>query len=295
MSAAPNTVGSTLHPLQAPRARRGFGGRETWLGIVLPGAWLLAAVLGASLAPWLPVDPQGMDLFAILQPPDAAHWFGTDSLGRDIFVRTLYGLRVTFIVGLGSVVIGLSIGSALGMLAGYLRGRFDLGVTAAINILLAFPPMVLIIALMSYPGDPLLKVVLAMGLIFVSIFTRIARINTISFARQEFVTAARAIGMRRPRILLQEIAPNLVAPLMSYALLMVAVAAVAEGSLSFLGLSVPPPTPTLGGMVSAEIANLEMAPHAVFFPALTLFLTVLALNRLGESLQRRLDIRSSAL
>lgn len=295
MSALPDTRPDTARA-SAHRVRAAWWpGRDTWLGAVLPGLWLFAAVCGAVVAGWLPTDPQAMNLLAILQPPDATLWFGADSLGRDIFVRTLYGLRVTFIVSLGAVAIGLAIGVVLGVLAGYLRGTLDLGVTAAINVLLAFPPMVLIIALMSYPGDALLKVVLALGLIFVSIFTRIARVNTLMYARQEFVTAARAIGMRHPRILLQEIAPNLVAPLLSYALLMVAVAAVAEGSLSFLGLSVPPPTPTLGGMVSAEVANLHTAPHAVFFPAATLFLTVFALNRIGEYLQRRLDIRGSAL
>jgi peptide/nickel transport system permease protein len=267
----------------------------TVLGLVLPLAWL-ALVFGAAItAPWLPIaDPAQQDLLKMLEKPQAGLWFGADSLGRDVLARALFGMRVTFIVGLGSVAFGLLFGGAFGMLAGYLRGRTERVIMAAMNVLLAFPPLVLTIALMSFSGNPLPKLIVALGIVFVSAFTRITRVNTLLFAQQDFVTAARAIGMGNLRIMLREIAPNLVTPLLVYALLMVAVAAVAEGTLSFLGLSVRPPTPSLGAMIASEVTSMQEAPHAVFFPALVLFLTIFALNRVGEYVQRRLDVQGSA-
>jgi peptide/nickel transport system permease protein len=268
---------------------------KTLFGLVLPLIWLLATALAALLAPWLPIaDPMKQDLMVMHSPPIEGLWFGADSLGRDVFARTLHGLRVTFVVGIGSVAIGLVIGGILGILAGYFRGWTERVIMTGNNVLMAFPPLVLTIALMSYPGDPLPKVIIALGLVFISAFARITRVNTLLFAHQDFVTAARAIGMRDMRIMAREIAPNLVTPLLVYALLMFALAAVAEGTLSFLGLSVPPPTPTLGGMISSEVNNMHDAPHAVFFPAFVLFMTIFALNRVGEYVQRQLDVRESA-
>jgi peptide/nickel transport system permease protein len=163
------------------------------------------------------------------------------------------------------------------------------------NVLLAFPPLVLAVAMMAYPGAPLPKLVLVLGLIVSSAFTRISRVNTMRFAQQEFVTAAKAMGMRDLRIMLTEILPNLLTPLLVFGLLAVALAAVAEGTLSFLGLSVPPPTPTLGNMIGSEVSSLRDAPHTVFFPAAVLFLTIFSLNRVGEYVQRKLDVRESAV
>ena len=268
---------------------------KKFFGLVLPCTWLGLAVVVALTAPWLPLaNPMEQDLLRMLEPPGAGLWFGADSLGRDIFARTLFGLRVTFIVALGAVALGLLIGGLAGLLAGYFRGWTERFILAGNNVLMAFPPIVLTVALMAYPGNPLPKVILALGLVFASAFTRITRVNTMVFAQQDFVTAARAIGMRDLRIMAREVVPNLVTPLLVFALLMVSVAAVAEGTLSFLGLSVPPPTPTLGGMIASEVSSMREAPHAVFFPALIFFLTIFALNRLGEYVQRSLDVRESA-
>jgi peptide/nickel transport system permease protein len=263
-------------------------------GLVLPSTWLIVALTGAIAAPWLPLaDPLNQDLMRMLEAPSAALWFGADSLGRDVLSRSLYGLRVTFLVGIGSVALGLLVGGSLGLVAGYFRGMPERIIMACNNVLLAFPPLVLAVAIMAYPGAAVPKLILILGLVLSSAFTRIARINTMQFAQQEFVVAAKAIGMRDLRIMLREILPNLVTPLMVFGLLSVALAAVAEGTLSFLGLSVPPPTPTLGSMIGSEVSSLRDAPHAVFFPAAMLFLTIFSLNRVGEYVQRKLDVRES--
>ncbi|MFT3819278.1 MAG: ABC transporter permease [Rubrivivax sp.] len=264
--------------------------------LALPLAWLLTMALASLLAPLLPIrDPDAQDLMQVLVPPGWEHWFGTDSLGRDVFARAIYGLRVTLTVSLGSVLIGLVLGGGAGMLAGYFRGATDRALMAFNNTLLAFPSVVLVVAVMVYPGDALLKVTGVLGIVFAGTFARMARVNTMSLAKQDFVTAARAMGMGHARVLLSEIAPNLMPALMVFALIMTAIAAVTEGTLAFLGLSVQPPTPTLGGMVSSEAASLREAPHASLLPALLLYLTVLSLHSLGERFQRRADGRASAL
>jgi len=265
-------------------------------GLVLPVTWLLFALTCVIAAPWLPLsDPLYQDLLKMLEKPGAALWFGADSLGRDVLARSVYGLRVTFIVSVGSVALGFVVGGSLGLLAGYFRGNVERYIMAGNNVLLAFPPLILAVAMMAYPGAAVPKLILVLGLVVSSAFTRISRVNTLRFAQQEFVMAAKAMGMRDLRIMLVEIVPNLLNPLLVFALLGVALAAVAEGTLSFLGLSVPPPTPTLGNMIGSEVSSLREAPHAVFFPAAVLFLTIFSLNRVGEYIQRKLDVRESAV
>lgn len=266
------------------------------LAMSLPAAWIVLALAVSLAAPLLPLpDPFRQALLRTLQPPSWAHWLGTDSLGRDVLARSILGLRVSLLVGVGSVAFGLAVGGALGLVSGYFRSRVDLWISAAMTVILSFPPLVLAIAIVSYAGPSLVLVIVTLGILFVPSFARIARANTLSLADREFVLAARAMGMRNGRILAQEILPNLAAPLIAYSMLMVAVAVIAEASLSFLGLSVPPPEPTLGGMIATERANLLDAPWAVFGPAAVLFLTVLSLNVLGDQVQRRLDRREAAL
>lgn len=263
--------------------------------VLLCCAWLLLIVLATATAAWLPLqDPIQPKLLSMLAEPSAEHWFGADSLGRDIFSRTVYGFQITLAVSLGSVALGLLVGGCLGICAGYFRGTTERIILTGTNILLAFPPLVLIIAMVAYPGQALLKVIVALGIVFIPSFTRIARANTLRFSEQEFITAARAAGMGDARLLLRELLPNLVPSLLAYSLLVLAVAAVAEAGLSFLGLGVPPPAPSLGTMMASEQANVMMAPHAVFFPAIALFLTIFALNVIGEEVQRRIDRRGSA-
>lgn len=265
------------------------------IAVGIATAWLLLILLLTLVAAWLPLkDPTNQSLLGMLAPPGGEHWFGADSLGRDIFSRTIHGFQITWAVSLGSVALGLLVGGVLGICAGYFRGWTERVILTGTNILLAFPPLVLIIAMVAYPGQPLLKVILALGIVFIPSFTRIARANTLRFSEQEFITAARAAGMGNLRLLTRELLPNLVPALLAYSLLVIAVAAVAEAGLSFLGLGVPPPAPSLGTMMASEQANVMMAPHAVFFPAMALFITIFALNVVGEEVQRRIDRRGSA-
>jgi peptide/nickel transport system permease protein len=264
-------------------------------GMMQATTWLALVIAAALAADWLPLqDPSRQSLLRMLAPPSPDFWFGADSLGRDVFARTIHGFRVTLIVSFGSVILGLSCGSVLGIVARYFRGLPERAILIAANILLAFPPLVLVIALVAYPGRPLVKVILALGIVFVPAVTRIARANTLALRQREFVTAARVAGMGHTRLIFRELLPNLVPPLLAFSLLLIAVAALAEAGLSYLGLSVPPPTPTLGQMMASEQSHVLEAPHAVFLPAVMLFVTIFALNTLGEAIQRRIDRRSPA-
>lgn len=265
------------------------------ISVTVAGIWLLVILLLTLTATWLPLkDPSSQSLMGMLAEPNGEHWLGADSLGRDIFSRIIHGFQITWAVSLGSVILGLLVGGVLGICAGFFRGWTERIILTGTNILLAFPPLVLIIAMVAYPGQALLKVIIALGIVFIPSFTRIARANTLRFSEQEFVTAARAAGMGNTRLIARELLPNLVPSLLAYSLLVLAVAAVAEAGLSFLGLGVPPPTPSLGTMMASEQANVMMAPHAVFFPAIALLVTIFALNVIGEEVQRRIDRRGSA-
>ncbi|HOA94786.1 MAG TPA: ABC transporter permease, partial [Quisquiliibacterium sp.] len=260
--------------------------------VCLSIGWLALLVGLSIVGPLLPIpDPNAQDLVSMLAPPGEAHWLGADSLGRDVFARVLYGARISLTVGLGSVAIGLLVGGGLGMVAGYYRGWSEQMVMGFMNVLLAFPALILAITIVANLGGSLLNVTLAIGTLFVPAFARIARANTLVFRRREFVLVAQALGARDPRILLREILPNLVGPMLSYSLVMFAIAVLAEASLGFLGLSVPPPAPSWGSIISNERANLDTAPHVIFVPAAAIFLTVMSLNLLGERAQRAYDIR----
>ncbi|MBI3524208.1 MAG: ABC transporter permease [Betaproteobacteria bacterium] len=292
------SAASVLRPAQERRRAPAL----LWLRVhatpapVLATAWLVLIVLAAIAAPWIGLrSPIDGDLMDTLTPPNADYWFGTDSLGRDIFSRSIYGARVSFFVATGSVSIGLLFGGALGLAAGYFSGVVDRIVMGAMTVVLCFPALILAIAIVSNLGPGLGNVTITIGFLFVPAFARIGRANTLVFREREFVLAAQALGAMVPRILLREILPNLMPALLSYALVMLSVAILAEAALGFLGLSVRPPEPSWGGMVASERGNLGEAPHAVFIPALLMFLSVLAINILGERARRWFDIKSQAL
>jgi len=280
-------------PAQPVRQR---SARRIGVTVIIATAWLIALVLAAALAPYLGLQsPFEGDLLETLAMPSAEHWLGTDSLGRDTFARLLYGGQVSLTVALGSVGFGLAIGGALGLIAGYFGALADRVIMGVMTVLLCFPALILAIALIASLGPNIANVTLAIGIIFVPAFARITRANTLSLRSREFVLAAEALGARLPRILLQEILPNLMPALLSYAVVMLGVAILAEAALGFLGLSVRPPQPSWGGMIASERANLADAPQAVFIPAGFLFLPVLAINLLGEALRRIFDIRAQTL
>jgi peptide/nickel transport system permease protein len=258
--------------------------------------WIVLIGLAAALAGALPIaSPTDMDMLARRAPPGAEHLLGTDQLGRDEFSRLIYGARISLTVGLLAPVIGVLIGGSLGMLAGYFRGRFEALTVGGVDVLLAFPPLVFVLAVTAYMGQSVFNITLVIGVLGIPAFTRVARAVTLSLSEREFVVAARALGATHARILLRELLPNVALPLLAFFLLGVAVTIVVEGALSFLGLGVPPPAPSWGSMIAEGRESLEIAPWLAFLPALFMFLSVLAFNIVGDTLRALTDPRPGAL
>lgn len=281
-------------PQPATAAARMSRWREP--GLLLSVAWVVLLVGLAVAAPWLPLPaPDEQDLLNTLAPPGSTAWLGTDSLGRDTLSRLIHGGTVSLSVAVGSVTIGLLAGGALGLAAGFFGAWSDRLIMGVMTVLLCFPGIILAIALVSSLGPNLANVTLAIGVIFVPAFARIARANTLSLRHREFVLAAQVLGARTPRILLREVLPNMMPALLSYAVVMLGVAILAEAALGFLGLSVRPPQPSWGGMIASERSNLTDAAHAVFVPAAWMTATVLAINWIGESVRRLFDVKAQTL
>jgi len=273
------------------RRTRGLG-PLFWAAIV----WMVAVMAAAAFADLLPLpSPTDMDMLERRAPASALHWLGTDSLGRDELARLIHGARVSLIVGVCAPVIGIVIGGALVILAGYFRGRFETLVVGSMDVLLAFPPLVFALAVTAYLGQSILNLTCILGVLGIPAFMRVARAATLTLARREFVVAAQALGATHARILLRELLPNVILPLFAFFLLGVAVTIVVEGALSFLGLGVPPPTASWGGMIGEGRESLEIAPRLAFLPAFAMFLTVLSFNLVGDTLRARTDPRQGAL
>jgi peptide/nickel transport system permease protein len=263
-----------------------------WLAV----GWTIFVLAASVLADVLLVHgPFDMDMLERRASPSLSHWLGTDGLGRDELARLVYGARMSLTVGLCAPIIGISIGGALGILAGYFRGRFETIVVGSMDVLLAFPPLVFALAVTAYLGQSIFNLTCILGVLGIPAFMRVARAATLSLAEREFVVAARALGASHMRILLHELLPNVFLPLLAFFLLGVAVTIVVEGALSFLGLGVPPPASSWGSMIGEGRESLEIAPRLAFIPAVTLFLTVLSFNLIGDTLKALTDPRQSAL
>lgn len=280
---------------RAPAKKWGIG---FWLAI----AWLAVVIALAVLAPVLPFVDSPTDFPDLSTPsldgPSADHWFGVNQNGDDLFSQVVNGARTSLIIGLSVMVLGFLVGGSLGLVAGFFRGKIDRVISAVIDILLAFPALVLALALIGIisGGDATLPVViLALSLLSVAPLARITRAATLSFAEREFVTAARTLGAKNGRIMLREILPNVVPPMAAFALTVIALVIVAEGALAFLGLSVSSPAPTWGKLISEGRAEIEDHGHWALFPSAVMFLTILALNYMGDALQARATVREGAL
>ncbi len=258
--------------------------------------WMIFVFAVAILAPVLPLpSPTDMDMLERRAAISALHWLGTDGLGRDELSRLAYGARISLTVGLLAPVIGITIGGALGLLAGYFRGRFEQLVVGSMDVLLAFPPLILALAVTAYLGQSVFNLTCILGVLGIPAFMRVARASTLTLARREFVIAAQALGASHARILLRELLPNVALPLLAFFLLGVAVTIVVEGALSFLGLGVPPPISSWGSMIGEGRESLEIAPQLAFIPAIAMFLTVLSFNLVGDTLRALTDPRQGAL
>lgn len=255
------------------------------------GAFIvLVAVVAAVVGPWVvPFDPAAQQLSLRLEGPSAAHWFGLDELGRDIFARVLAGARISLLVGLVIVGVSSTVGIALGSVAGYAGGRVDEAISRMIDILLAFPGLLLAIALVAVLGPSLTNVVLALSLIGWVGYARLVRGQVLRAREFEFVQAARALGATTSRILVRHIIPSTLPAVTVQATLGMGGAILAEAALSFLGLGVQPPTPSWGTMLSYGRGHLLDAPHLTIFPGLAIAMLVLGFNFLGDGLRDRLD------
>lgn len=253
-------------------------------------AIVLIAVLAAIAGPWVsPFDPAAQELALRLEGPSRAHWFGLDELGRDILTRVLSGARISLLVGL--VVVGVSslVGITLGSIAGYFGGRVDEAISRVIDILMAFPGLLLAIALVAVLGPSLRNVVLALSVIGWVGYARLVRGQVLRARELEFVQAARAVGATTLRILTRHIIPTTLPAVTVQATLGMGGAILAEASLSFLGLGVQPPTPSWGTMLSYGRGHLLDAPHLTIFPGLAIAMLVLGFNFLGDGLRDVLD------
>jgi peptide/nickel transport system permease protein len=256
-------------------------------------AVLILLALSSLLAPLLaPHDPLRQNLDQDLVAYSSDHPLGTDKLGRDILSRTIYGGRISLLTGIATVLISLAIGVLAGSLSGYFGGWLDLLLMRLVDILMAFPGILLAIALTAVLGPGFHHVILALCLIGWTGYARLVRGEILSLREREFVQAARGLGCPPKRIISRHLLPNLLPPLMIQATFGLAAAIVAEGSLSFLGLGVEPPTPSWGSMLNDGRQFLLVAPHLTTYPGLALMLTVLALNIVADTLQERLQSRT---
>ena len=263
--------------------RKLWRNRSAQLGAVLCGVFLLMALL----APWLTTFPYDkLDLAHRLAPPgDFGHPLGSDNLGRDTWSRLVYGSRVSLAVGLFSVAISLGLGTPLGALAGYKGGRVDALIMRSMDLLLAFPSILLAIAIVTVLGNNLTNAMIAVGVVGIPIFARITRASVLSVKELEFVQAARTIGCSNARILWVHILPNCVNPLVVQATLSLGTSVLDAAGLSFLGLGAKPPTPEWGTMLADTYRYYEQAPWLVLAPGLAILGMVLGFNLLGDGLR----------
>lgn len=287
----------TLDLTGAERSRRlvGFRGfvvhlmrtRMAPIGVLVIFLLILSAILAPLIAPHSPTDQSLMDA---RMSPNTTHWLGTDNLGRDTFSRVVYGSRVSLQVGIIAVGISLIVGTSLGLVAGYAGvSLVDSVIMRFMDALLAFPALVLALAITAALGPSLTNVMIAVGIVGIPIYARLVRGQVLSVRQREYVEAARTIGAPGSRIMVRHILPNVTAPLIVQASIGVAVAIIAEASLSFLGLGVQPPTPSWGGMISVGKDWLKQAPWMSFAPGFAIFVTVLAFNFVGDALRDALD------
>jgi peptide/nickel transport system permease protein len=259
-------------------------------GLVL----VIMFTLFALFAPWIaPHSPSEIRLETRLSPPSFAHWFGTDELGRDILSRVIFGARISILVGAGVVTGSLLLGLSVGAIAGYYGGRLDRFVNIIVmNAFLSFPGFLLAIAFVAFLGPGITNLIIALVIGGWVGYARLVRAQVLAVREREFVEAARALGASDARVIVRHILPNIIQPVIVQAAIGMAGAVLAEATMSFLGLGVPPPASSWGSMLNDGRSHLFDAPHLVLFPAAAVMLAVLAFNFIGDALRDYLDPRS---
>ena len=260
------------------------------VGVVLVAIFVIFAVFASWIAPQ---DPAHIELPTRLSSPSTTHWFGTDELGRDILSRVIYGSRISMLVGSSVVAVSLALGLIIGSIAGYYGGRLDRFVNVVVmNAFLSFPGILIAIAFVAFRGPGIFNLVLALSLGGWVGYARLVRAQVLAAREREFVEAARALGASDLRVIVHHILPNIIQPVVVQAAIGMAGAILAEATMSFLGLGVPPPTASWGAMLNDGRAHLFDAPHLVIFPAVAVMLAVLSFNFIGDALRDYLDPRS---
>jgi len=288
MTAAALDATETTRPRASP-LRRLAGRPAAMVGLAVVASFVAIAVL----APWVaPYDAAATSWSLVRKAPSAAHWMGTDELGRDVLSRVVFGARASLEAGVLSVAIAMALGVPLGLVAGYVGGWTDSLISRFTDALLACPFLILAIALAAFLGPSLGNAMIAIGITTTPIFIRLTRAQVMSVKVEDYVEAARAVGNPHWRIVLVHILPNILPALLVQATLSIAVAIIAEASLSFLGLGQQPPAPSWGSMLNSAQRFLVTAPWMAVWPGLAIFLTVLSFNLVGDGLRVALDPRS---
>ena len=266
--------------------------RLSYIGISIAATVIITAIFAQLIATH---DPTAQDLALRFQSPSGEHWFGTDGLGRDVFSRVVYGTRISLEVGITVVLVSGVIGVFIGAIAGFYGGWVDKFLSGYLfNVFLAFPGLLLAIALVAFLGAGLGKLILALCVIGWVGYARVMRGQVLKVREYDFVMAARALGAGNMRILFTHILPNAIQPLIVQASLGMAGAVLSEASLSFLGLGIPPPAPSWGTMIEEARNYFSTYPHTLFFPGAAIALTVLAFNFIGDGLREYLDPKQRA-
>jgi ABC-type dipeptide/oligopeptide/nickel transport system permease subunit len=297
MSRVPSSAAATVaEAMPSPPRRSGwraaFGvllrDKTAFVGFLFIAGFVLVAALAPVLAPFSPTE---QSIVHSLRPPNEVYWLGTDEFGRDILSRVIYGTRPALVVGILSVLVSMAIGIPLGMISGFRMGWTDRAVSATVDIMLSFPPLLFALMIVTLLGSGLQIVVLAIGIAHVPIFVRLARSATMVVKNLDFISASRTFGATDLRILAREILPNILGPIIIMGTLSIAGAIREEAGLSFLGLGIQPPTPSWGNIIRDGIANILEAPWMAIAPGIFLTVSVFAFNMVGDSLRDMLDPR----
>jgi peptide/nickel transport system permease protein len=260
--------------------------KTSWIGLGFFVAVCLAAILASVLATH---DPLEQDILVRLEPPSAEHWMGTDNYGRDTYSRLLYGARISLVIGLGAIAIALVVGSILGLIAGYYGGRTDILIMQTMDVLLAFPSLILGLIVVAMLGASIPNIIAAIALTAIPPFARIARAPAIAISAREFIEAGRALGYSDLRLMFGHILPNILPEILVMGSLWLATAIRVEASLAFIGLGVRPPTATWGGMIREGFEHILDSFWLVVFPSMAILMVVFALNLLGDGLRDAID------
>lgn len=280
-----NAASPDFRPSVFHRATRSGG---LLLGLVV----VVAMIAGALAAPWIaPYDPNDQDVMLVLTGPSSVHWFGTDAFGRDVLSRVLWGSRISLYVGFVATLAGVVIGTSIGLIAGYYGGLLDRLVVAATDVLLSFPQLIMGLLLVAVLGASLTNLIIAIAVTAIPAFIRMARGSTMTMRERDFVDACRTLGYSDLRIMFLHVLPNILDEIVVMASLWLASAIRTESTLAFIGLSVPPPTATWGGIVREGFDNLLDAPWMSIFPSLAILAVMIGLNMIGDGLRDATDPR----